>query len=284
VRMYALSVSLAFQEIHSETTLSSARMSTDTLTYGPAATPTMSSFPEITMPKGSSLGTSDISALSGTGQHDIPSIAKVTKFYHVFVDVRAFVASLCSPGETAELFFSLYNKAESHFITEEFCAVLNHNGVLARNPSAKIRSLFVDLVESDAQDPIFLVCRIVRNGSLKLGSTFSTGVPDGSPLERRASQASFRDTHVNSPPPSHIMNGAGRMVQVNDSPYNFRRPFGCAVLELTQLSSLVAERVTMSATKEFTMPIWVPSDEAAFAMVHNDIIANNTKELIKSPR
>ena len=88
--------------------------------------------------------------------------------------MRAFVASPCAPGETAELYFSLYNKADARFVSEEFCAVRNHNGVLARDPSARNRTLFTDLVQSDAQDPIYLVCKIVRNGSLKMSSNMGT--------------------------------------------------------------------------------------------------------------
>lgn len=49
-------------------------------------------------------------------------------FYHVLVDLKAFVASPCAPGETAELIFSLYNKSEKRFLTEECCIVVNHQG------------------------------------------------------------------------------------------------------------------------------------------------------------
>lgn len=49
-------------------------------------------------------------------------------FYHVLVDLKAFVASPCAPGETAELIFSLYNKSEKRFLTEECCIVVNHHG------------------------------------------------------------------------------------------------------------------------------------------------------------
>jgi hypothetical protein len=82
-------------------------------------------------------------------------------------------------------------------VTEEFCVVLNHNGVLARDPSARIRTLFTDLAQSDVQDPLYLVCRIVRNGALKIGNNISSGVP---PDARRGSEASTRaDTTASSP-------------------------------------------------------------------------------------
>jgi dedicator of cytokinesis protein 3 len=211
------------------------------------------------------------------------------KFYHIFLDLRAFVASPCSPGETAELFFSLYNKTEAQFVTEEFCVVLNHNGVLARDPSNRIRTLFTDLALSDVQDPIYLVCRIVRNGALKIGSNMSSGIPaDGG---RRGSETSVR-LEPGSPPgwtdPSvgHGFNSpvSGRGSLPSDSPVHFRRPFGCSVLELTQLGKMAAEHLDVSPTREHTMPIFIPTNEAIFSMLHQDIITHNVKEFEKSPR
>jgi hypothetical protein len=69
-----------------------------------------------------------------------------------------------------------------------------------------------------------------------------------------------------------------------DAPAQFRRPFGCAVLELAQLSKMAADESDISSTREHTMPIFVPTNEALFSMLHQDIIANNSKEYEKSPR
>jgi hypothetical protein len=63
-----------------------------------------------------------------------------------------------------------------------------------------------------------------------------------------------------------------------------RRPFGCAVLELTQLTRVVSDPAEVSSTKEHTMPIFIPVNEATFSMLHQDIINNNSKEFEKSPR
>ncbi|KAG9316449.1 putative cytoplasmic protein [Chiua virens] len=68
-----------------------------------------------------------------------------------------------------------------------------------------------------------------------------------------------------------------------DTP-NYRRPFGCAVLELTQLSKMVAEGSDVSPMREHAMPIYVPANEALFSMLHQDIIANNSREYEKSSR
>ncbi|KAL4253449.1 DOCK family protein [Abortiporus biennis] len=192
------------------------------------------------------------------------------KFYHLFLDLRAVVATLCAPGETTELFFSLYNHNGSRFVSEDFCAVLNHNGVLARDPTARIRTFFTDIVQSDAQDPIYLVCRIVRNGSMK-GNTMGS-IPESG---KRNSEASFNGQWQQD------ANASSTDLARGELPAHFRRPFGCAVLELTQLKQMVAEQLEVSATTEHKMPIFVASHEATFSMLHQDIIQNNTKDFEK---
>jgi dedicator of cytokinesis protein 3 len=280
VRMYALQISLAYLDVGPDTIVpqsSMRKMSMESLSIGPSPTPAGSSFPDLMLPKGSSLGSFGSSPVQTSPPTRLPArnlASRPAKFYHVFLDLRAFVASLCAPHETVELFFSLYNQAQTRFVTEEFCAVLDHHGVLARDPDTRVRTLFTDLVQSDVQDPIWLVCRIVRNGGLKIGANMSTGLPSDSP--RRGSEASTFDLG------SASFNGNGR--GADGLAGHFRRPFGCAVLELTQLSEMVGERSDMSATKEYTMPIFVPTNEAVYSMMHQDVIAGKTREYEKSSR
>lgn len=290
VRMYTMQVSLAYLNInHDDSPIYSLGRSTDYVPSVPLPTPAHSAFPDTPHHhKGPSRSQSCI------GPDDSHKLSTV-KFYHVFLDLRAFVATPCAPGETAELFFSLYKKQGTQFVTEEFCAILNHNGVLARDPSNRIRTLFVDLAGTDIQDPVYLVCRIVRNGAPKMGGNAADGANG-----RRGSETSLR-TEAMSPtsasqhvsmgwndtigsstlaltsPSSARLNGFGEQLQ-------FRRPFGCAVLELTQLSKLVVEQTDASPLKEYTMPIYVPTNEASFSMIHQNIISNNTREFEKSSR
>ena len=163
--------------------------------------------------------------------------------------------------------------------------MLNHNGVLARDPSSRIRTLFVDLAASDIQDPIYLVCRIVRNGALKIGNNM--GVTHD--RARRGSETSNRD--ILSPTPTSGWTDNSPLTPTTASRVNgfgeqaqFRRPFGCAVLELTQLNKMVIDQVDVSPLKEYTMPIFIPTNEISFSMIHQNIISNNTKEFEKSPR
>lgn len=287
VRMYAMQVSLAYLNVtYDDSRPYSLGASSDYVPSVPLPTPASSAFPDF--PPHHKARSRSQGCL---GPEDSTKYS-TAKFYHVFLDLRAFVASPCAPGETAELFFSLYKKQGTQFVTEEYCAVLNHNGVLARDPSSRMRTLFVDLAASDIQDPVYLVCRIVRNGALKIGSNISSGVPsDGG---RRGSETSVRNdpaspttftsgwadnngSSITSPSSARTTNGFGEQLQ-------FRRPFGCAVLELTQLSKMVADQVDMSPLKEYTMPIYIPANEASFSMIHQNIISNNTKEFEKSSR
>ena len=272
VRMYAMQVSLGYLNVAYD----EPRPFVLPGSASPLPTPALSAFPEIPPYQ-------KTRSRSGFTTEDTNQGA--AKFYHIFVDVRAFVASLCAPGETAELFFSLYKKQGTQFVTEEFCAILNHHGVLARDPSTKIRTLFVDLTSSDIQDPVYLVCRIVRNGALKLVNSLSSpGTENG----RRASEALVRSPTTESSngspssvTPSNARPGDGG--NLNDTSH-VRRPFGCAVLELTQLNKMVAEQTDISPLKEFTMPIYVPTNEVSFSMVHQNIINNNMREYEKSSR
>lgn len=113
---------------------------------------------------------------------------------------------------------------------------------------------------------------------MKMGSTMGSIVEGG----RRVSEASYRDINgsaVWTDPYDPHTNG-----RTASSEAQFRRPFGCAVLELSQLKQMVEEGLEVSSTREYNMPIYVPSHEATFSMLHQDIISKNVKEYEKSPR
>jgi dedicator of cytokinesis protein 3 len=255
VRMYALQASLAYADAPGDGLKAPrSRQSLDSFPISPLPTPAHSAFPEYSRPKTTSL--------AGVTSRQ-PSNDLTPKFFHVFLELRAFVASPCTPGETAELYFSLYNKSDARFVTEDFCVVLNHNGVLARDPTARIRTLFTDLAPSDIQGTILLVCRIVRNGSMKIGPNPSSGIPSDNSY--RGSQAPGWNTSTTDAVPSTSLPS---ILATLDAGATVRRPFGCAVLELSQLNKAATDPAEMSSTKEHTMPIFVPANEATFSMLH----------------
>jgi dedicator of cytokinesis protein 3 len=281
VRMYAMQVALAYMNPLSSPSLSKASLTTafDLPTpFGSLPSPLTPNPSDSTRLRGTPRG-------HGSFSIPAPTPSGKARFYHVYLDVRAFVASPCSPGEWAELYFSLYNEGDSKFLTEEFCVHLNHNGVLARDPTARIKTLFTDLVQSDVQGPIYLVCRIVRNGAMKIGSSPGSDIANG----RRGSDVSFRDgpdrtsTSWDPSMSSLTLPAGGRRIPTGEN-ISHRRPFGCAVLELTQLTQLAQENLDISATREHSMPIYVPTNETIFSVLHQDIIVGNNKEYEKSPR
>ncbi|TIB43241.1 hypothetical protein E3P86_00025 [Wallemia ichthyophaga] len=185
--------------------------------------------------------------------HSPSSASDSSEFYHVYLNLRSFNASPCYVGETVELFFSLYSATQARFLTEDHVIILDHNGLPTnRNPDF-VCTLFRDLSNVDVSDKLYLVCKIVRNGFLK------------SPLN-------FDDT-AGSPIPSRKL---------------LRRPFGCAVLNLGQLSAKSNQE--MNEAVQYSMPIYVPSmtsgvaAENLFANLHQDIISNNVKVFDASTR
>lgn len=65
----------------------------------------------------------------------------------------------------------------------------------------------------------------------------------------------------------------------NDSRRSFRRPFGCAVVDVSQLCKIGQVSAQYS---ELSMPIFTPINEANFSTLHEDILASRIKEFEKS--
>lgn len=221
--------------------------------------------------------------------------------YHCLLDVRAFIASPCAPGETVELYFSLYNKTESRFVTEEFCLVLNHLGSPAKDSEqrlGRLRTLFIDLKHEDLSG-LCLICRMVRNGALRMRADQGTldtrrapSVRNGSiaPASERGARSTIREdatddsfsvtsgfgVHRTATRDTTVTASAGSLL---DGKGSYRRPLGCAVLELPQLARLEGDKGA-----EYSMPIYLPREEESFATLHEDILQNRTKAYVSAPK
>lgn len=228
-------------------------------------------------------------------------------FHHLFLDIKALIASPCAVGETVELYFSLYDSAKTRFVTEEFVAIYNHLGSPARDPEqrlGKVRTIFTDLKLEDLSPSTYLVCRIVRNGAMRIKPD---ALAPGSELGRRTSTyrgsrgdlltaagtsrraSSIFDSSATDDSFS-ITSGFGAntlhiVETVNTATTNviegrpsYKRPFGCAVLALPQLQKLLADSSSAGHPGvELSMPIHVPREETAFATMHDDLIAGRVK-------
>ncbi|KAM0753228.1 hypothetical protein T439DRAFT_342381 [Meredithblackwellia eburnea MCA 4105] len=299
VRMYAMQVALAYSSPTLDGGLAPVAAPTvQTVHDGLSASP---SNPRLSVPNLAGPYSPKSSSTSAMTES-----APITgaKFYHVLLDVRAFVANVCGVGETAELYFSLFSKSDARYLTEEYCVILNHNGAPAREAEGrfgKTKTLFRDLSQHDIHDQIFLVCRIVKNGSLKLSGP-STG---GGTVPPSTSSNSLLGSHLNAVPNSKsdtvsldssishtgvdfgLGTSSGMLTTDNLGRQSYRRPFGCAVLEISQFNKISASEPGDGASipsQEHQMPIFVPANEATFATIHEDIISSRIREIEKSPR
>ncbi|GAA6011108.1 hypothetical protein JCM11491_006730, partial [Sporobolomyces phaffii] len=224
-----------------------------------------------------------------------------SRLQQVFVDFRGLAATVATPGETVELYLSLFNQSEAQFVTEDFCLVLDHNGVPARPESlSRMSTLFRDLGPHDVQDQLYLVCRIVKNGAaVKSSSGATASATRTPPMSHRSTFISSspgpRSDSASIPETSSVysLNGgndverigtANEMLSTDASGRpTCRRPFGCAVLEISQFNR--PRRKARSGTPvEHRMPIFVPTNEASFSTLHEHIIASRVQEFEKNPR
>ncbi|KAF7726957.1 hypothetical protein EC973_008152 [Apophysomyces ossiformis] len=249
---------------------------------------------------------------NGTSAGSIPP-QKGAKFYHLFFELKACLAYICQPGEFTELHFSLYNKAEGKFITEEFVVTLNYNGMPKdESQIGKLQTLFADLSVHDLNEHLYLVCRIIRLGGMKfmdkekdhLGAIGShASMIFGSGEAHR--MMSYFDHGSSRHHVQQHQQQQGKQQPMPTSNANLcRRPFGCAVLhlgnivqKLDQHVSAVTGSVTTpglfspgasttapgghTALSEHDMRIYIPTSESTFATLHEDIINNNVKEFAK---
>ncbi|GAA6012300.1 hypothetical protein JCM10207_002794 [Rhodosporidiobolus poonsookiae] len=229
------------------------------------------------------------------------------KFHHVFLDVRAVVANLAAPGEIVELYFSLFSKADARYVTEEFCVLVNHQGAPARESEGRfgrMRTVFRDLSQHDVSDQLYLVCRVVKNGAIKNSASISYSSSNTPPLgsrgggflaaptNGRSETGSFDSSLSQTRTIDADSSGEGNVGMLfNDASGrpSYRRPFGCAVLEISQFNKRAGDEDVhphdaFDSLGEHQMPIFVPVAEAAISTLHEDIINSRIKEIEKSPR
>lgn len=243
-------------------------------------------------------------------------------FYHLLLDLRAFIANPCAPGETAELYFSLYNKTDKRFISEEYCLILNHYGSPARDSEqrlGRLRTLFTDLKVEDLAPNTYLVCKIIRNGAMKMRS--DNGMPlaslSASVADQRSSLYGISET---GDPGHNIWRGDSLMnltddsfsvtsgygpefhrpptINTTDAPAStvdggsefggkvrVRRPLGWAVMLLPSMSKLMGDGLDRDGGGvEQSVKIYVPREERDFAGMFDDVIHNRVKQYMTFSR
>lgn len=220
---------------------------------------------------------------------------KGAKFHHLFLELKACVAHFCQPGEFTELYFSLYNREERRFLTEQFVVVLNYNGMPKDEQQiGRLQTLFADLSMHDLNEHLYLVCRVVRLGNMKS-------------VDREKDALGNIGSHA-----SILFGGVDASSSKQSSVRSHglcRRPFGCAVLHLGSLLQKAdsspaggpgdllspgsvnggagggaASYYSRLAPSEHDIRIYTAASESTFGTLHEDIINNNTKDFVKHPR
>ncbi|KIR81379.1 cytoplasmic protein [Cryptococcus gattii EJB2] len=256
-----------------------------------------------------------------SAKDDFPDLP-TGSFYHLFLDVRAFVANPCAPGETAELYFSLYNKRHKRFISEEFCLILNHYGSPSRDSEqrlGRLRTLFTDLKAEDLAPDTYLVCKIIRNGAMKTrsdngmpsvslsasvarhrSSLYDISATELSDHNQRQSESfmdltddSFSVTSGNGPeshrPPTVDTTNAAPVSMVGGgsafgSKIRVKRPLGWAVMLLPPMSKPIGDGLDRDGGGvEQSVKIYVPREEKDFAKMFDDVIHNRVKHYMTFP-
>lgn len=232
----------------------------------------------LTPPKGSLCATDDEppSRLDSSvkTRHD-------AKYFHVLLEFRALVAGPSIPGETLELTFYLYNKADGRSLSEEFCVILDHHGMpIAGNDvvgeSSSTEVLFTEISALDINE-LHIVCRAVRKGRMRMSPTAGAAV--------LAEEPSIT-TKVNGleAPPGHAGFRHSRMTP----DHQFRRPFACGAIALGddhEFSRGTATAATSaSTTVQHAMPLFAPNSEANFSTLHEDIMASKTHRFHRCSR
>jgi len=239
---------------------------------------------------------------------------------HLLVNMRAFVGSICnSAHEAVELMFSLYARHERHFLSEFYRVRLNHNGVPAgpkpEDLVGRVQTLFTDLTSRDVAEEIYLVCRIFRTGEAKdilrpgtshkdarnsiIGgdsSRISTGAthrlqksnssiqrPKGSRVSQIFSRSTSPEAETSPTKTTAPVNANIPNVKVNGIVKGpvYRRPFGCAVLDLSKILQESAPG-PQEGGADHVIPIFVASQDHDFYQLHDRIIESKTNKLYTS--
>eukprot|EP00742_Colponemidia_sp_Colp-10_P004488 GILJ01004791.1.p1 GENE.GILJ01004791.1~~GILJ01004791.1.p1 ORF type:complete len:1775 (+),score=309.30 GILJ01004791.1:791-5326(+) len=154
-------------------------------------------------------------------------------------------ACIFTVGEATELHFSLYSADRNEFVSESFFVSMTAAGMPEDiNLLGHLKTVFKDITLAHFTSSLYLVCRIIRRGQLQL--------QEGGPKGKHA----------------------------HDS---FRRPFGCAVLNLTQAIA-TEQLVDGRELCPDNMEIFVAKEESQFASLHEFIIRNNVDRIDRFPR
>nr|KAJ3418921.1 hypothetical protein HK105_007663 [Polyrhizophydium stewartii] len=197
---------------------------------------------------------------AGAARPDLdPSLLR----FHIYMELKACVAPLCEAGETAELFFCIYDASSKRAISEEFLVRINSHGMPADDSLSAASAgagtlllpatVFADISSRDVQQSLLLACRVVRvsssviaNAEPSFGSAFKFG--------RKFGGSSSNKVAADNGPAadeSHMLSLVG-----HDS---IRRVVGIAFLGIADLLKTAVD--SNPVPKERSMQILIPATQ-----------------------
>ncbi|GAO46203.1 hypothetical protein G7K_0438-t1 [Saitoella complicata NRRL Y-17804] len=210
--------------------------------------------------------------------------APLSKF--VLVDVRAFVANICNAAsEQVQCHFFLYSGAK--YITEPYVVSINSQGVPTDGDGVwdDVRMLFDGLSMKECADSVHLVCRIYKIETLILAAVStrthtSSGESKSSKTSRKSAFFGVNGSKASLDlrPPSTA--GSSRSAGAHEQ--DCRRPFGCAVLEISRF----LQSKELEGGQQI-MRIFTPAarlDGSGHATLHEDIIHSKVNVIEKNAR
>ncbi|KAJ3335366.1 hypothetical protein HDU93_005686, partial [Gonapodya sp. JEL0774] len=191
-----------------------------------------------------------------------------SKVWHLWVEVRAVVALLCTGAESAELAFSVYNRREARTVSEDYVVHLNSQGLpQGADKTGRVRTIFTDLSAKElGGDNMYLVCRVIRNQRLEAGGG------GGATVESSGNQTSGQGFS--------FLKAMGGQRDDDQTAVWVRKPIGVGILRLSE----VVGTKPKEGRGESYMDIVVPTQENAWHNLHEAIINESAYEVSSQSR
>ncbi|KAM0790738.1 hypothetical protein ACM66B_004593 [Microbotryomycetes sp. NB124-2] len=177
--------------------------------------------------------------------------------YQLALEVKNFVPGDTTRSDNVQLLFSLYNKAQGQFISEEY-GVDWRDGAMAGDDVQCRRAVFVDLGQHDVFDQVFLVCRVVKIDHAKLDDVQSRSGVTSDP----------NSTNVAAPP---------RREDSSKRETSHRVPLGCAVLDISSLQ--VQNGSDDQEDDVLDLTVQESLNQLQFSTLHEELINHRIKHL-----
>ncbi|KAI8996169.1 hypothetical protein BC832DRAFT_542549 [Gaertneriomyces semiglobifer] len=188
------------------------------------------------------------------------------EFTNLHLDIKKLSGTYCSPTESVEFGFALYNAAESRFLTEDYSVTVSGSSLAdissGESIAGKWSTVFTSLTPRDMSPDLYLVCRVTRLGRMSAGENKTSSSQSlAEKIRDMSSSVSSLDNSVSSLDVS-ISSDAG---------YVMRRPHSWGVAAIGDLLNTREKGVV-----DVAMRFYVATSEALFPTLYDHVIQRMT--------